>query len=114
MSVNLTESNKDYAVFLPSISGFYQNFISKEMNGQGIPTDRVPAGFDKGVYGCNWLDAENSYYNYKWSLYSAGHAQLDTAKSVLSNLIGKTFTKLLTSLTMLVRQINFVRVCRTG
>jgi hypothetical protein len=81
MSVNLTESNKDYAVFLPSISGFYQNFISKEMNGEGIPTDRVPAGFDKGVYGCNWLDAENSYYNYKWSLYSAGHAQLDTAKS---------------------------------
>ena len=81
MSVNLTESNKDYAVFLPSISGFYQNFISKEMNGEGIPTDRVPAGFDKGVYGCNWLDAENSYYNYKWSLYSAGHAQLDTVKS---------------------------------
>ena len=28
--VNLTERNKDYAVFLPSISTFYNNFIAKQ------------------------------------------------------------------------------------
>ena len=28
---NLTESNRDYAVFLPSISGFYNTFISGKM-----------------------------------------------------------------------------------
>jgi hypothetical protein len=83
MSVNLTESNKDYAVFLPSISTFYQNFISKDINQAGLqqPAERIPAGFDKGVKGCDWLNKEDSYYNYKWSLYSAGHAQLDTSKS---------------------------------
>ena len=81
MSVNLTESNKDYAVFLPSISSFYQQFISKEINGAGQEPDRVPDGFDKGVFGCNWLEPDTSYYSYKWSLYSAGHAQLDTVKS---------------------------------
>jgi hypothetical protein len=79
--VDLNESNKDYAVFLPSISGFYQGFISKEMNGQGIEADRVPAGFDKGISGMNFLDQHDSYFKYKWGLYSAGHAQLNTVKS---------------------------------
>ena len=81
MTRNFTESNRDYAVFLPSISGFYQNYISNEINGTNvIPDDRVPAGFDKGVIGCNFLE-EDAYYNYRWGLYSAGHAQLDVAKS---------------------------------
>ncbi len=83
MSVNLTESNKDYAVFLPSISTFYQNFISKDINQAGLqqPAERIPAGFEKGVKGCDWLNEEDSYYNYQWSLYSAGYAQLDRSKS---------------------------------
>lgn len=81
MTRNYTKTNRDYAVFLPSISGFYQNYISNEITGKDvIPQERVPDGFDKGVIGCNFLEPD-AYYNYKWALYSAGHAQLDTAKS---------------------------------
>jgi hypothetical protein len=80
MTKNLTETNRDYAVFLPSISGFYQNYISNEINGKPMEDKRVPDGFEKGVIGCNFLE-EDAYYSYKWGLYSAGHAQLDTAKS---------------------------------
>ena len=80
--VNLTERNKDYAVFLPSISGFYQTFISKQQEtGDYVPQDRIPAEFENGIEGCNFLNKEQAYYDYKWALYSAGHAQLDTTKS---------------------------------
>ena len=78
---NLTESNRDYAVFLPSISGFYNTFISKQQHGEYVPKDRIPAEFENGIEGCNFLNADKGYFNYKWSLYSAGHAQLDIAKS---------------------------------
>jgi len=30
MKTNLTETQNDYAVFLPSISGFYATFIGKQ------------------------------------------------------------------------------------
>lgn len=80
--VNLTERNKDYAVFLPSISGFYQTHISKQQQtGDYVPQDRIPAQFDRGIEGCNFLNAEEAYFSYKWGLYSAGHAQLDIVKS---------------------------------
>ena len=39
---NLTESNKDYAVFLPSISGFYNTFISKQRVEEYVPKNRIP------------------------------------------------------------------------
>lgn len=80
MTKDYTKTNLDYAVFLPSISGFYQKYISDEINGKGMDPARVPAGFDKGVIGCNFLE-KDAYFSYKWGLYSAGHAQLDTAKS---------------------------------
>jgi len=62
---NLTESNKDYAVFLPSISGFYNTFISKQQHGEYVPKDRIPAEFEHGVEGCNFLNADKGYFNYK-------------------------------------------------
>ena len=78
---NFTKKNKDYAVFLPSISGFYQQYISNEINDKNvIPQDRVPSKFDKGVIGCNFLE-QDAYFHYKWGLYSAGHAQLNIDKS---------------------------------
>ena len=46
---NLTESNKDYAVFLPSISGFYNTFISKQQHEEYVPNDRIPAEFENGI-----------------------------------------------------------------
>lgn len=72
--IDLTTNNRDYAVFLPSISGFYVSTLQH-------PETRIPAGFEKGLQGLDFLDPNNSYYSYKWGLYSAGHAQLDIAKS---------------------------------
>ena len=80
--VDLWARNQDYAVFLPSISGFYNTIISKEQNNPGsIPVERVPREFESGVEGMNFLNKEAAYYYYPYALYSAGHAQLDTAKS---------------------------------
>ena len=80
--VNLTERNKDYSVFLPSISSFYDRTISKyrELGSDLYPDSRMPAAFENGIEGCEFLKTD-AYYNYKWGLYSAGHAQLDLAKA---------------------------------
>jgi hypothetical protein len=89
MSVNLTERNLDYSVFLPSIGNFYQGFISdaivNEPGGRydtAVKENRIPAKFEHGVLGCNFLNEKDTYYNYKWGLYSAGHANLDLATGV--------------------------------
>lgn len=79
---NLTESNRDYSVFLPSISGFYAKMIAAQRNDPNyLSTARIPDGFEYGVDGCDFLKPNDTYYSYKWGLYSAGHAVLDTAKS---------------------------------
>lgn len=88
MSVNLTERNKDYSVFLPSISTFYNNVISKyrDKGDDFIAPDRVPAKFEHGVDGMDFLKQDgNTYYDYKWGLYSAGHAQLNLDKADVSD-----------------------------
>jgi len=74
MTIDLSKANKDYAVFLPSISGFYVDTIAN-------PSTRVPKGFELGKEGLDFLKPDNNYFKYKWGLYSAGHAQLDTAKA---------------------------------
>ena len=81
-SVNLTEKNKDYAVFLPSISSFYSKMISNQRRDPNyLSNERMPNGFEHGIDGCDFLKEIDTYYNYKWGLYSAGHATRDTAKS---------------------------------
>ena len=82
---NLTSKQKDYAVFLPALSGFYATYIGKQRypdaNGNlYVETTRIPANFEHGVEGMNWLEPNTAYFNYHWSLYSAGHAELDTTK----------------------------------
>lgn len=72
-----------YAVFLPAISSFYSNYVSKQQHKQHVPADRIPDGFDRGIEGMNFLNPEQGYFTYKYSLYSAGHAQLDVAKSIV-------------------------------
>ena len=81
--IDLQARNKDYALFLPSISGFYQTFISKERNNPGVDvlTNRIPVEFENGIEGFNFLNKEEAYFYYPDALYSAGHAQLDIAKS---------------------------------
>ena len=80
--VNLTPFQKDYAVYLPAISSFYSTYVAKQRLEKFIPDDRVPAGFDRGIEGMNFLNPEQGYFTYKYGLYSAGHAQLDLNKSM--------------------------------
>jgi hypothetical protein len=81
--VNLTPLQKDYAVYLPAISSFYSTYVAKQRLEKFIPDDRIPAGFDRGIEGMNFLNAEEGYFTYKYGLYSAGHAQLDLQKSLV-------------------------------
>ena len=80
--VNLTPLQKDYAVYLPAISSFYSTYVAKQRLEKFIADDRIPAGFDRGIEGMNFLNPEQGYFTYKYGLYSAGHAQLDLAKSM--------------------------------
>ena len=69
-----------HAVFLPAISGFYTTMLGKIQNNPDyIEASRIPAKFEKGVDGLDFLK-EDSYYHYPFSLYSAGHAELDLVK----------------------------------
>jgi hypothetical protein len=80
--LNLTPLQKDYAVYLPAISSFYSTYVAKQRLGEFVSEDRIPAGFDRGIEGMNFLNEEEGYFTYKYGLYSAGHAQLDLTKSI--------------------------------
>ena len=80
--VNLTPLQKDYAVYLPAISSFYSTYVAKQRLEEFVPNGRIPAGFDRGIEGMNFLNPEEGYFTYKYGLYSAGHAQLDLQKSM--------------------------------
>ena len=78
---DLTSSQKDYAIFLPAISGFFATYIGKQREtGNYVDPGRLPTAFNEGVEGMNWLNDQQGYFKYKWSLYSAGHANLDLSK----------------------------------
>lgn len=81
--VNLTPLQQDYAVYLPAISSFYSTYVAKQRLEEFVSKDRIPAGFDRGIEGMNFLNPEEGYFTYKYALYSAGHAQLDLNKSVV-------------------------------
>ena len=83
LPVNLTPLQKDYAVYLPAISSFYSTYVAKQRLEEFVPKDRIPAGFDRGIEGMNFLNPEEGYFTYKYGLYSAGHAQLDLQKSLV-------------------------------
>ena len=83
--VNLTPLQKDYAVYLPAISTFFSTYISKQRFDKFVPDDRIPAGFDRGIEGMNFLNPEEGYFTYKYGLYSAGHAQLDLQKTMIQD-----------------------------
>ena len=81
--VNLSPLQKDYAVYLPAISSFYSTYVAKQRLEEFVSKERVPAGFDRGIEGMNFLNADQGYFTYKYALYSAGHAQLDLEKSMV-------------------------------
>jgi hypothetical protein len=93
---SLTQSNHDlynfqrgakldktnYAVFLPAISTFYNNTISKQIaTGTYVDKNRMPATLPNDASSLNFLDPHKSTFFYPWSLYSAGHADLDLSKT---------------------------------
>jgi hypothetical protein len=83
---NLTSKQLDYAVFLPALSGFYATYVGKqrfpnaETGELYVDPARIPADFENGIEGLNWLNPDAAYFPYHWALYSAGHAELDTNK----------------------------------
>ena len=80
MNVNLTAEQKDYAVFLPAVSGFYATFIGKQQSTEYVETSRIPQNFNNCVESLNLLNPKEGQFQYKWCLYSAGHADLDITR----------------------------------
>ena len=80
--VNLSTSHHpDWALFLPAVSSFYIAGLGKQRNGeQYFDPARIPQGFGGDVEKLNFLNSKEGLYYYKWGLYSAGHANLDTTK----------------------------------
>ena len=80
---HLGNLSRDFAVFLPAISNFYNTFVSKQRvtEGKHIPAERIPKGFNgAGVEGLNFINPEQGMFTYPTALYSAGHACLDMDK----------------------------------
>src|SRR6056300_866646 len=80
MNSDLTASQKDYAIFLPALSGFYATFVGKQRREEYVEYNRIPKHWTNGVESGNWLNRNKSLFQYQWSLYSAGHAELDINK----------------------------------
>ena len=78
--MDLGKRQRDYAVYLPAISSFYTKQLDKICNKKKADS-RVPAGFEHGNEGLDFLKADDTYYHYPYGLYSAGHAHLDINKS---------------------------------
>ena len=87
MNKDLTAAQNDYAHFLPALSGFYATYVGKQrhpdpVKGPYVPDSRIPNNFANGIESLNYLNAQEGAFTYKWTLYSAGHADLDTTKFV--------------------------------
>ena len=76
---DLTAKQNDYAVFLPAISSFYGSYIGRQRSTEYVEQARMPAGIPD-MEQLNWLNAQKGLFPYRWSLYSAGHANLDLNK----------------------------------
>ena len=85
MNKDLTEAQEDYAHFLPALSGFYATYVGKQrypdpVKGLYVDDARMPNNFANGMESLNYLNDKEGAFTYKWTLYSAGHAELDTNK----------------------------------
>jgi len=75
---DLGKTQRDYAVYLPALSSFYVKQLDK-LSKEEAP--RIPVGLEHGHEGMDFLKEVDSYYHYPYTLYSAGHAQLDLKKT---------------------------------
>jgi hypothetical protein len=86
LNTDLTKEQKDYAIFLPAISGFYATFIGKQRREEYVDKSRIPFPNNE-MEGLNWFNTKDGLFNYHWSLYSAGHAELDINKDAPKELM---------------------------
>lgn len=72
-----------FAVFTPALSTFYAKFVGfqQAMTKTAVNPSRIPSTLENGIEGLNWLNESQSYFPYKWALYSAGHAELNIHKA---------------------------------
>jgi len=80
MNQDLTATQNDYARFLPALSGFYATYVGKQRFDEYVPKNRIPSNFNNGIESLNYLNPKQGQFQYKWTLYSAGHAELDITK----------------------------------
>lgn len=83
MTVNLTERQEhgQWALFLPAISTYYVRQLAKLNETPDVyGKDRWPKGLRGDHKQLNFLDPD-SYFYYKWGLYSAGHANRNVEKT---------------------------------
>ena len=76
---DLSPHRRDYATFLPAISGFYTSMLDTGWRGN-LADDRLPSTFEHGYDSLNFLDPDKGAFFYNAALYSAGHAELNIAK----------------------------------
>ena len=75
---DLTKSQKDYAIFLPAMSGFYTTYIGKQRDDPSyVDATRMPKAFPHGMESLNLINDKEALFYYKWILYSGGHANLN-------------------------------------
>lgn len=81
IDLNTAIEEGGYSIYLPALSTFFVRQLVKSMNKpKSYQIQRFGSSFNLGSAGLNFLDQHNSYFHYKWSLYSAGHAHLDLTK----------------------------------
>ena len=71
MKTNLTNEQKDYARFLPALSGFYATYVGKQRFDEYVETSRIPTNLKNGVESLNYINQNEGQFQYKWTLYSA-------------------------------------------
>jgi hypothetical protein len=86
LRTDLTAEQKDYAIFLPALSGFYATFIGKQRKEEYVEKSRIPFP-NNDMEGLNWLNRQKGIFQYNWTLYSAGHAELDVNKDAPKELM---------------------------
>jgi hypothetical protein len=71
----------DWALFLPALSSFYIAGLGKQRKGEEyFDKHRIPANIPN-TESLNFLNDKEGIFQYKWVLYSAGHADLKNYKN---------------------------------
>ena len=71
---DFAKSQRDYAVFLPSISSIYARQVS-------TPPERQVTSLPMGLHDLNFLEPDGNLFYYPAALYSSGHSVWDLPQS---------------------------------